>query len=105
MKDNLPKMIKLMAEMMDKYDYLQALESTKNAASDFADDCTNRLDLCKHLQTRIVPISHLWNLARLELNLTFLHLTFLQDYEEEFEEQKSKVLQSVASRENINLED
>lgn len=106
MKNNTKTQIeKLVAEMAEKHDYLQALESTMNAARDLSDDCLKRKEVCKLHTYRIVPSSFLWNLARLELNLLFLHKTYLYGCDEEFEKEMREIVNRVAFKEKISLED
>lgn len=106
MKNNTKTQIeKLVAEMAEKHDYLQALESTINAARDLSDDCQKRQAICKFHSFRVVPTTFLWTLARLELNLQFLHKTFLFDCEEEYEKELRKIVKIVAFKEKINVED
>ena len=95
----------MIAEMAEKHDYLQALESTINAAQDFANDCLKRKAICESVNYRIVYSDFMWNLARLELNLLFLHKTFLDGCDEEFEEVVREIVKRVAFKEKINVED
>lgn len=105
MKNNTKTQIeKLVAEMAEKHDYLQALESTTNAARDFANDCLKRKAICELAKYRIVYTDFMWNLARLELNLLFLHKTFLDGCDEEFEEVVREIVKRVAFKEKINVE-
>lgn len=106
MKNNTKTQIeKLVAEMAEKHDYLQALESTENAARDLSNDCLKRREICKMATYRIVPSTFMWNLARLELNLLFLQKTFLDGCDEEFEEVVREIVKRVAFKEKINVED
>ena len=106
MKNNTKTQIdKLVAEMAEKYDYLQALESTENAARDLSNDCLKRRAICKMSTYRIVPSTFMRNLAKLELNIIFLHKTFLDGCEEEFEEVVCEIVKRVAFKEKINMED
>lgn len=95
---------KLLSEMAEKHNYLEALESTMSATSDFSENCQKRLDTSKLYSYRVVPNNFLWNLARLELNLLFLHKTFLHDCEEEFEKEMREIVERVAFEEKISLE-
>lgn len=95
---------KLLSEMAEKHNYLEALESTMNTASDFSENCQKRLVTSKLYSYRVVPNNFLWNLARLELNLLFLHKTFLHGCDEEFEKEMRQIVESVAFEEKINLE-
>ena len=106
MKNNTKTQIeKLVAEMADKHDYLQALESTSNAARDLADDCLKRKCVSQLATYRVLPTTFLWNLARLELNLLFLHQTYLHGCEEEFEEVVREIVKRIAFKGKINVED
>lgn len=96
---------KLVAEMAEKHDYLQALGSTSNAARDLADDCLKRKCVSQLATYRVLPTTFLRNLARLELNLLFLHQTYLHGCEEEFEKEMREIVKRVAFKEKINVED
>lgn len=96
---------KLLSEMAEKHDYLEALASAMNAARELSDDCLKRKDDCTARNYRIVPSCFLWNLARLELNLLFLHRTFLHGCEKEYEKEMRQIVERVAFKENIILED
>lgn len=100
-----PQIEKLLTEMAEKHDYLQALESTSNAANDLADDCLKRKAVSRLATYRVLPTTFIRNLARLELNLLFLHQTYLHGCEEEFEKEMRDIVKEVAFKEKINLED
>lgn len=106
MKNNTKTQIeKLTSEMAEKHDYLQALESTLNAAADFTDVCLNVYEQNKLTRFIIVPDAFLSKLVRLELNLRLLHQTYLYGSEEEFEEVMRNTMKMVALKEKISLED
>lgn len=95
---------KLLAEMAEKHDYLQALESTSKAARDLSDDCLKRKCVSQLVTYRVLPTTFLRNLARLELNLLLLHQTYLHGCEEEFEKEMRDIVERVAFEEKISLE-
>lgn len=106
MKNNTKTQIeKLVAEMAEKHNYLEALKSTMNAAMNLSNECQIRTAVCNWAALRIVPSTFMRELARLELNLLFLHKTFLYDCEEEFEVEVREIVKSVAFKEKINVED